>query len=49
MNKKKYGLEKRIEELLGIIKGYEEGRLTKNQIMEIVKYNTRNENEKGKE
>ncbi len=47
MNTKKNGLEKRIDELHAIIKGYEEGKLTKRQIMEIIKYNERNK-KKGK-
>ena len=48
MKEKKTGLERRIDELYGIIKGYEEGRLTKQQIMEIVKYNTKSDNGKKK-
>jgi len=48
MNEKKSGIEKRIDEIYKIIKGYEEGRLTKNQIMEIIKYNTRSVNGKKK-
>jgi hypothetical protein len=42
MNTKKNGLERRIDELKAIIKGYEEGKLTKRQLMEIIKYNERN-------
>lgn len=48
MNEKKSGIEKRIDEIYKIIKGYEEGRLTMNQIMEIIKYNTRSVNGKKK-
>jgi hypothetical protein len=46
MNEGKTVIEKRIEEIYGIIKGYEEGKLTKKQIIEIIKSNGKNK--KGK-
>jgi hypothetical protein len=48
MNTKKNGLERRIDELHAIIKGYEEGKLTKKQIIEIIKYNEKNNKKRKK-
>jgi hypothetical protein len=46
MKLNKNGLEKRIDELYGIIKGYEIGRLTKKQVMVIIEKNCKKQNGK---